>query len=66
MRKLSELLNDLEVLDKQRVIVETWEDSDIKEVTLTDINLAMDCLDCCLMCGDYINDTGKEFDYYNM
>ena len=41
------------------------DEGDEKDEILTDIELAMDCIDSCLMYGDYINDTGKDFDYYN-
>ena len=66
MRKLSELINDLKVLgDRWLEVYETMDEGDEKDEILTDIELAMDCIDTCLMYGDYINDTGKDFDYYN-
>lgn len=66
MRKLSELINDLKVLGDQWLeVYETMDEGDEKDEILTDIELAMDCIDSCLMYGDYINDTGKDFDYYN-
>lgn len=66
MRKLSELINDLKVLgDRWLEVYETMDEGDEKDEILTDIELAMDCIDSCLMYGDYINDTGKDFDYYN-
>lgn len=65
-RKLSELLNDLEVLSERwQEVYETMdEDDEIREEILTDIELAMDCIDVSLMCGDFENDTGKPYDYY--
>lgn len=66
MRKLSELIIDLKVLgDRWLEVYETMDEGDEKDEILTDIELAMDCIDSCLMYGDYINDTGKDFDYYN-
>ncbi len=28
------------------------------------IGLALDCIECSLMYGDYTNDTGKEYNYW--
>lgn len=66
LRNLSELLSDMKALEEeyQRVSNE-MEECIAKETLLTDLGLAMDCIECSLMYGDYINDTGKEYDYYN-
>lgn len=65
MRKLSELLNDLTELENQyNMIYATMEECDYKTEVLEDLSLAMDCIGCSLMYGDYINDTGKEYDYF--
>ena len=64
MRKLSEILMAMDLLEVQyKLINDTMEDSEDKENQLQMISLTMDCLDTCLMYGDYINDTGKEFNY---
>ena len=64
-RKLSEILNEMNNLSKEynRILIEE-EDNEDKEIALTTISLALDCLDTCLMYGDYENDTGKEYNYY--
>ena len=36
-----------------------------EEDILMDLGLALDCLDTCLMYGDYINDTNEDFDYWS-
>lgn len=65
MRKLSELLNDLIELENQyNVINATMEECDYKTEVLMDLSLAMDYIGSCLMYGDYINDTGKEYNYF--
>ena len=65
MRKLSELLNDLIELENQyNMINATMEECDYKTEVLMDLSLAMDYIGCCLMYGDYINDTGKEYNYF--
>ena len=65
MRKLSELLNDLIELENQyNVINANMEECDYKTEVLMDLSLAMDCIGCSLMYGDYINDTGKEYNYF--
>lgn len=65
MRKLSEILKEMDLLEEQYTLINnTMEDSENKENQLQMISLAIDCLDTCLMYGDFINDTGKEFDYY--
>jgi DNA-directed RNA polymerase subunit N (RpoN/RPB10) len=40
------------------------EEGEEKEDILTDLGLAMDCIGACLMYGDYINDTGKPYNYF--
>ena len=65
MRKLSELLNDLiELEDQYNMINATMEECDYKTEVLMDLSLAMDYIGSCLMYGDYINDTGKEYNYF--
>lgn len=65
MRKLSELLSDLELLEKRyQEFLEELEDGEDKDMILTDLELAMDCIGACLMYGDYINDTGKPYNYF--
>jgi len=65
MRKLSELLNDLIELENQyNMINATMEECDYKTEVLMDLSLAMDYIGSCLMYGDYINDTGKEYNYF--
>jgi hypothetical protein len=64
MRKLSEILMAMDLLEVQYALIdEMMEDSEDKENQLQMISLTMDCLDTCLMYGDYVNDTGKEFNY---
>ena len=64
MRKLSEILMAMDLLEVQYALIdEMMEDSEDKENQLQMISLAIDCLDTCLMHGDYINNTGKEFNY---
>lgn len=64
MRKLSEILMTMDLLEVQYALInDIMEDSEDKENQLQMISLTMDCLDTCLMYGDYINDTGKEFNY---
>ena len=64
MRKLSEILMAMDLLEVQYALIdEIMEDSEDKENQLQMISLTMDCLDTCLMYGDYVNDTGKEFNY---
>ena len=65
MRKLSELLNDLIKLENHyNMINTTMEECDYKTEVLMDLSLAMDCISCSLMYGDYINDKGKEYNYF--
>jgi hypothetical protein len=65
MRKLSELLNDLVELENYYNMIDaTMEECDYKTEVLMDLSLAMDCIGGCLMYGDYINDTGKEYNYF--
>ena len=64
-RKLSELLSDLKILgERWQEVYETMDEGDEKEEILTDIGLAMDCIDISLMYGDFENDTGEPYDYY--
>ncbi len=65
MRKLSEILNDLKVLALEYKRVLSLEETEERENKLTDIELAVECLDTLLMYGDYENDTNEEFDYWN-
>ena len=59
MRKLSEILMAMDLLEVQYALIdEMMEDSEDKENQLQMISLTMDCLDTCLMYGDYVNDTG--------
>ena len=65
MRKLSELLSDLAILEERYMEINSkMEDGEEKEDILTDLWLAMDCIGACLMYGDYINDTGKPYNYF--
>ena len=65
MRKLSELLNDLVELENYYNMIDaTMEECDYKTEVLMDLSLSMDFIGCCLMYGDYINDTGKEYNYF--
>ena len=65
MRKLSELLNDLVELENYYNMIDaTMEECDYKTEVLMDLSLSMDYIGCCLMYGDYINDTGKEYNYF--
>jgi hypothetical protein len=68
MRNLSEILNDMEMLEmmKNDIYSDEYIDPNEKDMILTDIDLSLDCLACCLMYGDYINDTGEEFDYWSI
>ena len=57
-----ELLSEL--LAKRERYIEMWQqvvdDSDEQEI----IGLALDCIECKLMYGDYVNDIGKEYNYW--
>lgn len=65
MRKLSELLSDLAILEERYMEIDSkMEDGEDKDDILTDLGLAMDCIGACLMYGDYINDTGKPYNYF--
>ena len=65
MRKLSELLNELVELENYYNMIDaTMEECDYKTEVLMDLSLSMDYIGCCLMYGDYINDTGKEYNYF--
>lgn len=65
MRKLSELLSDLAILEERYMEIESkMEEGEEKDDILTDLGLAMDCIGACLMYGDYINDTGKPYNYF--
>ena len=65
MKNLSEILNELENLIKEyNYILETMEEGSDKDATLEYLDVAIDCLDISLMYGDFINDTGKDYNYY--
>ena len=65
MRKLSELLSDLAILEERYMEIDSkMEEGEEKDDILTDLGLAMDCIGSCLMYGDYINDTGKPYNYF--
>ena len=64
-RKLSELLSDLAILEEKYMEINMeMEDGDDKDDILMDLGLAMDCIAACLMYGDYENDTGKPYNYF--
>ena len=64
-RKLSEILKELDELEEEYVRVNNeMEESEEKDDYLQYLSVVMDCLACCLMYGDYINDTGMDYDYY--
>ena len=65
MRKLSEILSDIEALSLEYERISNLEETEDTEDILMDLGLAIDCLDACLMYGDYINDTNKDFDYWS-
>lgn len=57
-----ELLSEL--LSKRERYIELWLNSEsVDEKEMYD--LVLDCIECKLMYGDYVNDTGKEYDYWN-
>ena len=66
MRKLSELLEELARMEAEWN--EYYYDEELdeleKDMLLTDLSGGMDCIAAMLMYGDYINDTGEPFDYY--
>ena len=65
MRKLSELLSDLAILEERYMEIDSkMEEGEEKDDILTDLGLAMDCIGACLMYGDYENDTGKPYNYF--
>mgnify|MGYP003291835074 FL=1 len=64
-RKLSELLSDLAILEKKYMEINMeMEEGEDKDDILMDLSLAMDCIGVCLMYGDYENDTGKPYNYF--
>lgn len=64
-RKLSELLSDLAILEKKYMEINMeMEEGEDKDDILMDLGLAMDCIGVCLMYGDYENDTGKPYNYF--
>lgn len=66
MRKLSEILNDIELLEKEWTEVnETHENGEEKDAILEDLDLAIDCLVTNLICGDFINDLGRPYNYFD-
>ena len=65
MRKLSEILNDIKLLEEEWIKVnETHEDDEEKDIILTDLDLAIDCLTTKLICGDFIKDIGRPYNYF--
>lgn len=66
MRKLSELLEELARMEAEWDEYSNDEELDEleKDMVLTDLSASMDCIGAMLMYGDYINDTGEPFDYY--
>lgn len=64
-RKLSELLSDLAILEEKYMEINMeMEEGEDKDDILMDLGLAMDCIGACLMYGDYENDTGKPYNYF--
>ena len=64
-RKLSELLSDLAILEEKYMEINMkMEEGEDKDGILMDLGLAMDCIGACLMYGDYENDTGKPYNYF--
>ena len=64
-RKLSELLSDLAILEEKYMEINMeMEEGEDKDAILTDLSLAMDYIGACLMYGDYENDTGKPYNYF--
>ena len=65
MQKLSEILNRIEELIKEyQKIDKEMNEGKEKDNALEIISLAIDCLDTKLMYGDYINDTGRNYNYW--
>ena len=66
MKNLSEILRELdETYNEFKRLSSEMEEGEEKDEILTHLGVVIDCLDCDLLYGNYINDTGKEFDYYN-
>ena len=64
-RKLSELLSDLAILEEKYMEINMgMEEGEEKDDILMDLSLAMDYIGTCLMYGDYENDTGKPYNYF--
>ena len=64
-RKLSELLSDLAILEERYMEINMeMEEGEDKDAILMDLSLAMDYIGSCLMYGDYENDTGKPYNYF--
>ena len=64
-RKLSELLSDLAILEERYMEIDMeMEEGEYKDDILMDLSLAMDYIGTCLMYGDYENDTGKPYNYF--
>ena len=64
-RKLSELLSDLAILEEKYMEINMgMEEGEEKDDILMDLSLAMDYIGTCLMYGDYENDTGKTYNYF--
>ena len=64
-RKLSELLSDLAILEEKYMEINMeMEEGEDKDDILMDLSLSMDCIGAYLMYGDYENDTGKPYNYF--
>ena len=64
-KMLSNILREINDLERQWVYVNNnYDDDEEKDIMLTDIDLAIDCLATSLMYGDYVNNTGKPYNYY--
>lgn len=62
MEERRELLSEL--LSKRERYIELWSNSEtVEEKEIYD--LVLDCIECKLMYGNYVNDIGREYDYWN-
>lgn len=67
MYKLSILLDEMvELSTEYESIIEEMEESDQKELLLEVLNNKMKFIGSFLISNNFINDTGKEFDYNNI
>lgn len=67
MYKLSILLDEMvELSTEYESIIEEMEESDQKELLLEILDNKMKFIDSFLISNNFINDTGKEFDYNNI